>query len=166
MRYEHPAPGDLVHVDVKKLGRIPDGGGHRVHGRAKGNRVKKNAKPGTAYIHHAMDDHSRLVYSEILTDERKETASEFWTRANAYFASCGITVLRVPTDIQSGWAIFPRFSSTGEEDGKSSGTCPSSLLDRVERTATPCLLTMLAGGRGHCRSPRCPVRNLATDSRD
>jgi len=98
VRYEHPAPGDLVHVDVKKLGRIPDGGGHRVHGRAKGNRVKKNAKPGTAYIHHAMDDHSRLVYSEILTDERKETASEFWTRANAYFASCGITVLRVLTD--------------------------------------------------------------------
>ncbi len=98
VRYEHPAPGDLVHVDIKKLGRIPDGGGHRVHGRAKGNRVKKSAKPGTAYIHHALDEHSRLVYSEILTDERKEIASEFWTRANAYFAACGITVLRVLTD--------------------------------------------------------------------
>lgn len=97
-RYEHAAPGDLVHVDIKKLGRIPDGGGHRFLGRAAGIRVKKSAKPGTAYIHHAMDDHSRLVYSEILTNERKETASAFWTRANAYFNSCGITVLRVLTD--------------------------------------------------------------------
>ena len=97
VRYEHPAPGDLVHIDIKKLGRIPDGGGHRGHGRAKGNRVKRSAKPGTAYIHHALDEHSRLV-SEILADERKETASAFWTRANAYFAACGITVLRVLTD--------------------------------------------------------------------
>ena len=97
-RYEHAAPGALVHVDIKKLGRIPDGGGHRFLGRAAGIRAKKSAKPGMAYIHHAMDDHSRLVYSEILSDERKETASAFWTRANAYFNSCGITVLRVLTD--------------------------------------------------------------------
>jgi len=97
-RYEHAAPGDLVHVDIKKLGRIPDGGGHRFLGRAAGVRVKKGSKPGTAYIHHAMDDHSRLVYSEILADERKETASAFWTRANNYFNGCGITVLRVLTD--------------------------------------------------------------------
>ncbi len=74
-RYEHEAPGDLVHVDVKKLGRIPDGGGHRVHGRAKGNRIKKTAKPGTAFIHNAVDDYSRLAYCEILADERKERVS-------------------------------------------------------------------------------------------
>jgi transposase InsO family protein len=97
-RYEHKNPGDLVHVDIKKLGRIPDGGGHRFLGRAAAIRLKKSAKPGMAYIHHAMDDHSRLVYSEILTNERKETASGFWTRANAYFNSCGITVLAVLTD--------------------------------------------------------------------
>jgi transposase InsO family protein len=97
-RYEHKKPGDLVHVDIKKLGRIPDGGGHRVLGRAAGIRVKKGAKPGYAYLHHAVDDHSRLVYSEILNDERKESAAAFWTRANAYFNSCGITVLRVLTD--------------------------------------------------------------------
>jgi len=78
VRYEHPAPGDLVHVDIKKLGRIPDGGGHRVHGRAKGNRVKKSAKPGTAYIHHALDDHSRLVYSEILAGPGGAARSESW----------------------------------------------------------------------------------------
>jgi len=98
VRYEHKAPGDLVHVDIKKLGRIPDGGGHRTLGRAAAIRLKKGAKPGYAYLHHALDDHSRLVYSEILTNERKETASAFWTRANAYFNSCGITVLRVLTD--------------------------------------------------------------------
>jgi transposase InsO family protein len=97
-RYEHPAPGDLVHVDVKKLGRIPDGGGHRVHGRAAGVRIKKKTKPGYAYLHHAVDDHSRLAYSEILTDERKETAAAFWTRAAAFFTDRGITVTRVLTD--------------------------------------------------------------------
>ncbi len=97
-RYEHETPGDLVHIDVKKLGRIPDGGGHRVHGRAKGNRIKKSTKPGTAFIHNAVDDHSRLAYAEILTDEKKETASAFWKRANAWFATCGITVKRVLTD--------------------------------------------------------------------
>lgn len=97
-RYEHEAPGDLVHVDVKKLGRIPDGGGHRVHGRAKGNRIKKGAKPGMACVHNAVDDYSRLAYSEVLLDEKKETAAAFWKRANDYFTSCGITVKRVLTD--------------------------------------------------------------------
>ena len=97
-RYEHAAPGDMVHVDIKKLGRIPDGGGHRVHGRAAGRAIKKSAKPGYAYLHHAVDDHSRLAYSEILTDERKETVAAFWHRANAHFLDCGITVKRVLTD--------------------------------------------------------------------
>lgn len=97
-RYEHQAPGDLVHVDVKKMGRIPDGGGHRVHGRAKGTRITKNTKPGMACVHNAIDDYSRLAYSEVLPDEKKETAAAFWGRANAYFTSCGITVKRVLTD--------------------------------------------------------------------
>jgi transposase InsO family protein len=97
-RYEHHAPGDLVHVDVKKLGRIPDGGGHKVHGRPAGRKIKGSATPGYAYLHHAVDDHSRLAYSEILTDERKETAAAFWTRAAAWFTSCGVSVRRVLTD--------------------------------------------------------------------
>jgi transposase InsO family protein len=97
-RYEHAAPGDMVHVDIKKLGRIPDGGGHRVHDRSAAKRIKKKTKPGYAYLHHAVDDHSRLAYSEILADERKETAAEFWNRAAAFFAGCGITVTRVLTD--------------------------------------------------------------------
>ena len=70
-----------------------------MHGRARGRRIKKkSSKPGTAFIHHALDDHSRLTYSEILDDERNETVCAFWQRANAYFASCGITVKRVLTD--------------------------------------------------------------------
>lgn len=97
-RYEYPAPGGLIHMDVKKLGRIPDGGGHRVHGTRKGWARKKGAKPGWAYLHHAMDDHSRLVYSEILTDERKETVAGFWSRASAFFAAHGITIKRLLTD--------------------------------------------------------------------
>jgi transposase InsO family protein len=98
VRYERAAPGELVHVDVKKLGRIPDGGGHRVHGRAAARPIKGRNMPGYAYLHHAIDDHSRLAYSEILTDERKETAAAFWTRAYAWFTGQGITVTRVMTD--------------------------------------------------------------------
>lgn len=95
-RYEHPAPGELVHLDVKKLGRIPDGGGWRVLGRASAPSAHRGL--GYAYLHTALDDHSRLAYSELLDDERKETAAAFWTRANAYFVDCGITVARVLTD--------------------------------------------------------------------
>jgi transposase InsO family protein len=97
-RYEHAAPGDLVHVDIKKLGRIPDGGGWKTRGRTIGNRNNNRSRPGYAYLHNAVDDHSRLAYTEILDDEKKESASAFWTRANAYFNSCGITVTRVLTD--------------------------------------------------------------------
>ena len=96
VRYERANPGDLVHVDVKKLGRIPDGGGHRTLGRQAGK--KNRSGVGHSFLHSAIDDHSRLVYSEILTDEKKETASGFWERANAFYASHGITVLRVMTD--------------------------------------------------------------------
>lgn len=98
VRYEHLNPGDLVHVDVKKLGRIPDGGGHRVMSRQQGQSNRKTARPGYAFLHHAVDDHTRLVYSEILENERKETAAAFWARAREFFAEHGITVLRVITD--------------------------------------------------------------------
>jgi transposase InsO family protein len=97
VRYERDKPGDLVHVDVKKLGRIPDGGGHRTLGRQAGKRDRR-AGVGYSFLHSAIDDHSRLVYSEILTDEKKETAAGFWERANAFFAGEGITVARVMTD--------------------------------------------------------------------
>jgi transposase InsO family protein len=110
-RYEHAAPGDLVHVDIKKLGNIPDGGGHRAHGRAAGGRhssahrdpsrprtVHGRPNLGYSYLHNAVDDHSRLAYSEILADETKETAAAFWTRAQQFFTDCGITIRAVLTD--------------------------------------------------------------------
>ncbi|WP_030777348.1 IS481 family transposase [Streptomyces sp. NRRL F-2664] len=106
-RYERARPGELVHVDIKKLGNIPDGGGWRTVGRTAGDRnrqattdQRKNSTPviGYSYIHSAVDDHSRLAYSEVLADERKETAVGFWARANAFFAAHGIGVERVLTD--------------------------------------------------------------------
>ncbi|MFF3728731.1 IS481 family transposase, partial [Streptomyces erythrochromogenes] len=106
-RYERAGPGELVHVDIKKLGNIPDGGGWRVVGRTAGDRnrqattdQRKSATPviGYSYVHSAVDDHSRLAYSEVLTDERQHTAIGFWQRANAFFTAHGITVERVLTD--------------------------------------------------------------------
>lgn len=97
-RYERARPGELVHMDVKKLGKIPDGGGWRAHGRAKGNRDRKT-KTGYDYVHSLVDDHSRLAYSEILPDEKGETCAAFLTRAAAYFAAKGIAgIERVMTD--------------------------------------------------------------------
>ena len=95
IRYEHAAPGDLIHVDVKKLGRIPAGGGWRAHGRSEAVRGRGN---GYDYIHTAIDDHTRLAYSEIHPDEKDATAAGFLHRALECFAAHGITVLRVLTD--------------------------------------------------------------------
>jgi transposase InsO family protein len=96
--YVCAAPGDLVHVDIKKLGRIPAGGGWRFRGMKVGRHNKQKARVGYAYLHHAVDDHSRLAYSEILADEKKETAAGFWRRARRFFAAHGITVKAVLTD--------------------------------------------------------------------
>jgi transposase InsO family protein len=102
-RYVHDAPGDMVHVDVKKLGRIPDGGGWRAVGKTQGNKNTTKGRIGYDLIHTAIDDCSRLAYSEILRDERKETCAAFWLRANAFFNSHGITVERVLTDNGPGY---------------------------------------------------------------
>ncbi len=75
-RYERARPGELIHVDVKKLGRIPLGGGHRVHGRAAA-RTNKRRGVGYAYLHTAIDDHSRVAYTEVLADEQGATAAAF-----------------------------------------------------------------------------------------
>jgi transposase InsO family protein len=108
-RYERCRPGELVHVDIKKLGNTPDGGGWRVTGRAQGRRNRaatagtgrsrhRNPLLGYSYLHTAIDDHSRLAYSEILPDETSHAATAFWARAHAWFASAGITIERVMTD--------------------------------------------------------------------
>jgi transposase InsO family protein len=100
VRYERAAPGELVHMDVKKIGRIPDGGGWRAHGREMGRTgAQKRAKPGYDYIHSVVDDHSRFAYSEILTDERASTCAAFFARALERFHQAGIhDVAAVMTD--------------------------------------------------------------------
>lgn len=95
-RYEHPHPGSLVHIDVKKLGRIPDGGGWKVHGR--GQRPHRKRGLGFDYVHTAIDDHSRLAYAEIHDDEKGTTCAGFLARATAFYAAHGITIERVLSD--------------------------------------------------------------------
>ena len=94
-RYEYDVAGGLVHVDVKKLGKIPEGGGWRVHGRSEKVRGRGI---GYDFVHSAVDDHSRLAYSEIHDDERADTCAGFLARALAFFAAHGIAVQRVMTD--------------------------------------------------------------------
>lgn len=94
-RYEMATPGELVHVDIKKLGRIPDGGGWRVRGRSA---TVRSTGLGYAFVHSAVDDHSRLAYSEVLDDERGVTCAAFWGRANAFFATHNIDVTGAMTD--------------------------------------------------------------------
>lgn len=110
-RYEHPHPGSLIHVDVKKLGNIPDGGGHRFMGRQRGDlnriatkartgkkNVHSNPKVGTAFVHTVIDDHSRVSYAEIHDDETAATAVGVLYRAVAWFAIRGVVVERVLSD--------------------------------------------------------------------
>jgi transposase InsO family protein len=101
-RYEHAHPGDLLHVDVKKLGRVPDGGGWRVHGRSEEVRGRGN---GWDYVHVAIDDHTRLAYAEVLPDERVATCAAFLRRATAWLAAHGVTVRRVLTDNAKSYRI-------------------------------------------------------------
>jgi transposase InsO family protein len=99
-RYERALPGELIHVDVKKLGRLRPGGGHRVHGRTSvQHRTRPHGRgPGYDYVHAAVDDHSRLAYVEILPDERGPTCAGFLRRAAVFFAAHGIGIQRVMTD--------------------------------------------------------------------
>src|SRR6476469_6525228 len=94
-RYERTRAGELVHVDIKKLGRIPAGGGHRIHGRP-ATRTKQRL--GYAYLHTAIDDYSRVATTEVLADEKGATAAGFWRRAEAWFRARGVIVERVITD--------------------------------------------------------------------
>jgi len=110
-RYEHDHPGSMIHVDVTKFGNIPDGGGHRFVGRLQGGMntrstahrtglrsADRHARTGTAFLHTVIDDHSRVAYVEICTDEKAETAIGVLRRAVAWFADQGVIVERVLSD--------------------------------------------------------------------
>lgn len=99
LRYERDRPGDLIHIDVKKIGRIPEGGGWRAHGRtATSAQRHKRHKIGFDYVHAAVDDHSRLAYAEIHADETGPTCAAFMLRAALFFLSHGIAVREVISD--------------------------------------------------------------------
>jgi transposase InsO family protein len=128
-RYEHGQPGAMIHVDVKKLGRIPPGGGWRLHGRDAAVSVAhrhKKTKIGYDYVHTAIDDHTRLAYSEVLADEKDTTCAGFLHRALAWLAGQGVTVRRVLTDnalvyrhggdwgwVCAAWQVKRRFTRPG-----------------------------------------------------
>jgi transposase InsO family protein len=94
VRYERERPGELIHLDIKKLGRIEGGPGHR----ATGDRTGQRRGAGWEYLHVAVDDASRLAYTALLPDERKESAERFLGDALAFFAAHGVRVERVMTD--------------------------------------------------------------------
>lgn len=96
VRYERCRPGELLHVDVKKLGRVPDGGGWRVHGRSEAVRGRGS---GWDYVHVAVDDHTRVAYAEVLDDEKGATCAAFLHRAAQWFHDThDVTIERVLTD--------------------------------------------------------------------
>jgi transposase InsO family protein len=95
VRYVRDHPGELIHVDVKKIAAIPPGGGWRLHGRGG---APTTSGAGYRFIHTALDDHTRIIYSEIHDDERAVTAAGFWARTARYYAELGIDCERVITD--------------------------------------------------------------------
>jgi transposase-like protein len=99
-------PGELVHIDVKKLGRIPPGGGWRAHGKAN---APSHSRVGYDYVHSAIDAHSRLAYSEILANEQGPTCAGFWNRAQQFFDAHAITVEAVLTDNARNYTISRAF---------------------------------------------------------
>ena len=118
VRYERDRPGELVHMDVKKLGRIPDGGGWRAEGQSTQNHRSRlnKTRVGYDYVHSLVDDHSRLAYSEILPDEKGVTCAAFLERAIAYFADHGIArIERLITD--NAWAYRKSLGTVCTEHG-------------------------------------------------
>jgi transposase InsO family protein len=140
IRYERSRPGELAHMDVKKLGRIPDGGGWRALGRAARETTKDRArKIGYDYVHSLVDDYSRLAYSEILPDEKGPTCAAFLTRAAAYFAAHGITrIERVMTDNAWAyrWSLREVCASLGAHQKFIKPHCPwqNGKVERLNRT--------------------------------
>jgi transposase InsO family protein len=116
-RYERERPGELVHVDIKKLGRLRPGGGWRALGREATDAAKKRSRVGYEYVHSAVDDHTRLAYSEILPDERVASCAGFLERAIRFYREHNITVERVLTDNAMAYRIGADFHRVLDEHG-------------------------------------------------
>jgi transposase InsO family protein len=158
-RYEHQTPGAMLHVDVKKLGNIPDGGGWRFVGRSQGakNRAATPGKPknrhhnpkmGHAFVHTVIDDHSRVAYAEVHDDETAATATGVLRRAVAWFGARGITVQRVLSDNGSAYVSHLWRDTCAELGLRHTRTRPrrpqtNGKIERFHRT--------LADGWGYAR---------------
>jgi transposase InsO family protein len=110
VRYQREHPGELVHIDVKKLGRIPQGGGHRAHGRSTSTPTGRGI--GYDYIHSAVDDRSRVAFSQLLPDESAATTALFLIEAAAFFADHGVQIQRVLTDNAKAYTQSILFAET------------------------------------------------------
>jgi Integrase core domain len=129
-RYERAHPGELIHLDVKKLGRLRDGGGHRVHGRDSTQHRTRDqhracrGRVGYDYVQAAVDDHSRLDYVEVLADERGPTCPRFLCRAGKLLAAHGITIQRVLTDNAMAYRHSRQFQARGGRAGRGPAFLP------------------------------------------
>lgn len=112
IRYERERPGELVHIDVKKLGRIPPGGGWRKLGRATARGSRRKRGFGYDYLHAAVDDHSRVAYVEVHADERGETCARFLARAAGFFAEHGVVLEQVMTDNAKNYVVSAAFGQS------------------------------------------------------
>ncbi|MGH3162144.1 MAG: IS481 family transposase [Actinoallomurus sp.] len=151
-RYEHDRPGAMLHVDVKKLGNIPDGGGRRYVGRVQGERnreatanrtgnrnTRHEPRLGTAFVHTVIDDHSRVAYAEIHDDEKAATAIEVLRNAVTWFTTRGITIERVLSDNGSAYKSHAWRDACAELDIRPKKTRPyrpqtNGKIERFHRT--------------------------------
>ena len=115
VRYQREHPGELVHLDVKKLGRVPEGGGHKLHGRT--TTTPRGRGIGYDYIHSAVDDRSRVAFSQILPDEKATTAARFLVEAAEFFAEHGVRIERVLTDNAKAYTQSVLFTETAARLG-------------------------------------------------
>jgi transposase InsO family protein len=149
-RYEHESPGAMIHVDVKKIGKIPDGGGHRFVGRQQGNKNiratagrpsngKRGQIVGTSFVHTVIDDHSRVAYAEIHEDETAATAVGVLRRAVSWFAARGVSIERVLSDNGSAYKSHAWRDACNELGIKAKKTRPyrpqtNGKIERFHRT--------------------------------
>jgi transposase InsO family protein len=113
VRYEWLNPGDLIHLDIKKLGRIGEGGGKRVHG---WTQAHAHRGIGWDYVHIAIDDHSRLAYAEVCESERADVTVAFTHRAIDFFERAGVSVRRILTDNGSAYCSHVFAQALAERD--------------------------------------------------
>jgi len=161
VRYERSRPGELIHIDVKKLGRIERGAGHRVTGRQhytprlKDRAGRRRGTAGWECCHVAIDDFSRLAYVEVLGDERAVTAIGFLRRALRFYADHGVTVERVLTDNGSAYVSIGMRSPAGHS---ASDIC--ALVPAVRRPmARPSVSSARCSTAGPTDASMAPARN-------